>query len=55
MSLDKVEALKWFNLAAAQRDEDAENYLRVLTPSLSAEENAEAQRLAKEWLTSHTQ
>ena len=55
VSRDKVEALKWFNLAAAQRDEDAEYFLRALTPSLSAKENAKAQRLAKEWLTSHTQ
>ena len=55
VSRDKVEALKWFNLAAAQRDEDAEYFLRVWAPSLSAEDNAKAQRLAKEWLTSHTQ
>jgi hypothetical protein len=28
---------------------------RFWAPSLSAEDNAKAQRLAKEWLTSHTQ
>ena len=50
LSLDKVEALKWFNLAAEQGDEDAQNYLRVLSKNSSAELNANALRLADEWL-----
>ena len=52
-SQNKVEALKWFILAAARGDVIGQNYLRVLSKNLSAKENAKALRLADEWLEAH--
>ena len=47
---DFVEAHKWLNLAVAKGDEEARKYLSVnLEPLMTAEQIAEAQRLAREF------
>ena len=45
-----VAAHKWFNLAAARCNAAAMKRRVVLARELSAEQIAEAQRLAREWL-----
>ena len=44
-----VEAHKWFNLAASRGEMDAVAERDALTPKLTAEERAEAQKLALAW------
>ena len=51
--LDLIEAHKWFNLAAMQGNKEALRYRAELARELSAEEMAEAQRLAREYLADH--
>lgn len=50
---DLVTAHKWFNLAAARGNEAARTYRGELALEMSAEQIAEAQRLAREWLQTH--
>lgn len=47
---DLVSAHKWFNLAAMQGNGAAREYRSDIAQELSAEEVAEAQRQAREWL-----
>jgi len=47
--LDYVKAHKWLNLAASQGLEVAVESLELLTPLLTPDQIAEAQRLAWEW------
>jgi len=49
-TLDYVEAHKWFNLAAFKGCQSAKNYRAELASEMSAEEIAEAQRAARQWL-----
>ena len=53
VDVDYVTAHKWFNLAALQGSEKAKTYRAELARDMSAAEIAEAQRQAREWLTSH--
>ena len=57
VSQDYVEAHMWFNLAAAQSsDEDREPYVKnrdAVAERMTAEQLAEAQRLAREWDAAH--
>jgi TPR repeat protein len=46
---DYIEAYKWMNLASAQDDEDAKTYLPFVEIRMTAEQIAEAQRLAREF------
>lgn len=50
---DLIVAHKWFNLAAMQGNLEARAYRAELAKEMSAEEIAEAQRLAREYLATH--
>lgn len=50
---DLVTAHKWFNLAAMQGNLEARAYRAELANEMSAEEVAEAQRQAREYLATH--
>ena len=52
-ALDLVSAHKWFNLAAMRGNEDAKRYRMEISREMTRVEIAEAQRLAREWLTRH--
>ncbi len=47
---DYVIAHKWFNLAAMQGSREARDYRAELSAQMSADQIANAQRLAREWL-----
>ena len=47
---DLVAAHKWFNLAALRGNECAKQYRRDISSEMSAEEIAQAQRDARQWL-----
>lgn len=47
---DLVTAHKWFNLAAARGNESARARRIEISQEMSAEQIAEAQKLAREWL-----
>jgi len=49
---DLVEAHKWFNLAAVAGHEEAQMCRADISDEMSAREIAEAQRRAREWLSS---
>lgn len=53
LDADLVTAHKWFNLAAARGNASALSYRRELAQEMSAEQVAEAQKLAREWLQTH--
>jgi len=48
-----VVAHKWFNLAAARGNASALTYRLELAQEMSADQVAEAQKLAREWLQTH--
>ena len=48
-----VVAHKWFNLAAARGNKSALSYRQEVALEMSAEQVAEAQKLAREWLQSN--
>ena len=50
---DLVTAHKWFNLAAMQGNLEARTYRAELANEMSAEQIAEAQRQAREYLATH--
>jgi TPR repeat protein len=50
---DLVVAHKWFNLAAARGNQSALAHRIELAHEMSAEQIAEAQKLAREWLQTH--
>lgn len=50
ISVDLIEAHKWFNLAAAAGHEEAAWCRADISDEMSAREIAEAQRRAREWL-----
>jgi TPR repeat protein len=50
---DLVTAHKWFNLAAARGNASALTYRVELAREMSADQVAEAQKLAREWLQTH--
>jgi hypothetical protein len=50
---DLVSAHKWFNLAAARGNSSALTYRVELAQEMSADQVAEAQKLAREWLQTH--
>ncbi len=50
---DLVTAHKWFNLAAMQGNLEARAYRAELANEMTSEEIAEAQRLAREYLSTH--
>lgn len=50
---DLINAHKWFNLAAMMGNLEARTYRAELAREMTAEEVAEAQRLAREYLSGH--
>lgn len=50
---DLITAHKWFNLAAMQGNHEARAYRAELSHEMLAEEIAEAQRQAREYLATH--
>jgi uncharacterized protein len=53
VAADLVVAHKWFNLAAARGNPSALTHRVELAREMSADQVAEAQRLAREWLQTH--
>jgi len=52
VAIDLIEAHRWFNLAAAKGHEEAAWCRADVAEEMSAREIAEAQRRAREWLSS---
>ena len=50
---DMVTAHKWFNLAALRGNEAAKQYRMDLAREMTKAQIAAAQKLAREWLSSH--
>ncbi len=46
---DSVQAYAWYTLAAGQGDDLADKFKNYLEKSMTLDELAEAQRLAREW------
>lgn len=53
VEMDLVTAHKWFNLAALRGNSAALDYRLELAREMSQYEVAEAQKAAREWLTTH--
>lgn len=53
VELDLVEAHKWFNLSAMRGNEQAKAYRQELSREMSRDQIANAQRRAREWLSTH--
>lgn len=51
VSVDYIAAHKWFNLAAMKGSELAKTWRAQISREMSSDEIAEAQRLAREWLS----
>lgn len=51
--VERIEAHKWFNIAAMHGNEDAARMRREIAEEMSSFEIATAQRAAREWLTLH--
>ena len=52
-AVERVEAHKWFNIAAVCGNRDAARLRREIAEEMSPAEIAAAQRAAREWLTLH--
>lgn len=50
---DLITAHKWFNLAALKGNDEAKRYRSEVSEEMSREEIAEAQRAARQWMTTH--
>jgi len=53
VTLDMVEAHKWFNIAAFRGHDEAKRRRTEVALEMSREEIAAAQRAARDWITSH--
>jgi TPR repeat protein len=51
--VERIEAHKWFNIAAIKGNEKAARLRREIAEEMSRSEVAAAQRAAREWLTLH--
>ena len=51
MPVDLVSAHKWFNLAAMRGSDTAKTWRAQISREMSSNQIAEAQRLAREWLS----
>jgi TPR repeat protein len=51
VTVDYVAAHKWFNLAAMRGSEIAKNWRAQISREMSTSQIAEAQRMAREWLS----
>ena len=55
VAVDLVEAHKWFNIAALRGHGDAARLRREIAELMSDSEIGQAQRAARDWLSSHPQ
>jgi hypothetical protein len=53
VTLDLVQAHKWFNLAALRGNDEAKRYRLEISSEMSKSQIAEAQRQAREWMRTH--
>lgn len=53
VAIDLIAAHKWFNLAALRGKREAMHYRQEIANEMTAAEVAEAQRAAREWLSTH--
>jgi len=53
VTVDLIEAHKWFNLAALSGSEAAQKCRAEIADGMTAREISEAQRAARAWLVSH--
>ena len=53
VSVDFVVAHKWFNLAALRGIDEAKSWRASIAKEMNTSQIAEAQRQAREWLSSH--
>ena len=53
ITVDLVEAHKWFNLAAMRGNDDAKRYRFEISREMSKPQISRAQRLAREWIATH--
>ena len=53
VAADLIAAHKWFNLAAVNGKREAAQYRQEVAREMSPAEVAEAQRAAREWLSTH--
>lgn len=53
VDMDLTSAHKWFNLAALRGNQEARRYRMEISTEMSRPEIANAQRMAREWLTQH--
>lgn len=53
VSIDFVSAHKWFNLAALRGNDEAKRYRTELSREMCRADIARAQKLAREWITTH--
>ena len=53
VSLDLVQAHKWFNLAAVRGNAEAKAYRLEISSEMTKAQGAEAQRQAREWIKLH--
>ncbi|HRD76578.1 MAG TPA: sel1 repeat family protein [Hyphomicrobiaceae bacterium] len=53
VTMNLVEAHKWFNLAALRGNDAAKRYRLEISSEMSKAEIAEAQRLARDWMRKH--
>jgi TPR repeat protein len=53
VAADLIAAHKWFNLAAVKGNRAAASHRQELAREMSANDVAEAQRAAREWLSRH--
>ncbi|HEY8194929.1 MAG TPA: sel1 repeat family protein [Hyphomicrobium sp.] len=51
-AVDLVQAHKWFNIAAMRGNDEAKRYRLELARDMSKTEIVQAQKLAREWLSS---
>lgn len=50
---DRVQAHKWFNLAASKGHSEAARYRKELAAEMNEDDIAEAQRAARKWVSTH--
>ena len=55
VSIDLIEAHKWFNIAAMRGHKDAARMRREIAEQMSDAEIGSAQRAARDWLKHHPQ
>ena len=53
VEMDYIEAHKWFNLAALRGVMEAKDWRAEIAREMSMDQIAEAQRQAREWLSTH--